>query len=118
VKAAREGGHRQDHGEDGAAVLLAADKDPAAALGDDAPGDAQSQPGALALLFLLSGLLLTHRQILTRIPFRRASTGLGQSVCPRFGFWRPYIMDVIHRYLDCGDQKCGFARVKMHRMRS
>lgn len=31
---------------------------------------------------------------------------------PRFGFWRPYIMDVIYRYLDCGDMKCGFARVK------
>jgi len=30
----------------------------------------------------------------------------------RFGFWRPYVMDVIHRYLDCGDLRCGFARVK------
>ena len=30
----------------------------------------------------------------------------------RFGFWRPYVMEVIHRYLDCGDLHCGFARVK------
>ena len=28
------------------------------------------------------------------------------------GFWRPYVMDVIHRYLECGDLHCGFARVK------
>jgi hypothetical protein len=31
---------------------------------------------------------------------------------PHFGFWRPHVMDVIHRYLDCGDLHCGFARVK------
>jgi len=30
----------------------------------------------------------------------------------RYGFFRPYIMDVIYRYLDCGDLHCGFARVK------
>jgi len=30
----------------------------------------------------------------------------------RFGFWRPYVMDVIRRYLDCGDLHFGFARVK------
>jgi hypothetical protein len=30
----------------------------------------------------------------------------------RFGFWRPYVMDVIQRYLDCGDLHFGFARVK------
>ncbi len=30
----------------------------------------------------------------------------------RFGFWRAYVMDVIHRYLDCGDLHFGFARVK------
>ena len=29
-----------------------------------------------------------------------------------FGFWRPYVTDVIHRYLDCGDLHFGFARVK------
>ncbi len=29
-----------------------------------------------------------------------------------FGYWRPYVMDVIHRYLDCGDLHCGFSRVK------
>jgi hypothetical protein len=29
-----------------------------------------------------------------------------------FGFWRSHIKDVIHRYLDCGDLHCGFARVK------
>jgi hypothetical protein len=30
----------------------------------------------------------------------------------RYGYWRPYIMDVIYRYLDCGDVHFGFARVK------
>ena len=30
----------------------------------------------------------------------------------RYGFWRPYVMEVIYRYLDCGDLRCGFARVK------
>ncbi len=30
----------------------------------------------------------------------------------RYGFWRPYVKDVILRYLDCGDLHCGFARVK------
>ncbi len=30
----------------------------------------------------------------------------------RFGFWRPYIMDVIFKYLDCGDLHSGFARVR------
>ncbi len=30
----------------------------------------------------------------------------------RFGFWRPYVTDVIQRYLDCGDLHFGFARVK------
>jgi len=29
-----------------------------------------------------------------------------------YGFWRPYIEKVICRYLDCGDLKNGFARVK------
>jgi hypothetical protein len=48
VEAAREGGHRQGHGEDGTAVLLAADQDLAAVFGDDALGDAQSQPGSPA----------------------------------------------------------------------
>lgn len=31
---------------------------------------------------------------------------------PKYGFWRPYVMDVIYRYLDCGDPHFGFARVK------
>jgi len=29
-----------------------------------------------------------------------------------YGYWRPYIMDVILRYLDCGDLHFGFARVR------
>jgi hypothetical protein len=28
-----------------------------------------------------------------------------------YGFWRPYVMEVIYRYLDCGDLHFGFARV-------
>jgi hypothetical protein len=30
----------------------------------------------------------------------------------KYGFWRPYVMDVIYRYLDCGDPHFGFARIK------
>ena len=30
----------------------------------------------------------------------------------RYGYWRPYIMTVIYRYLDCGDLHMGFARVR------
>jgi len=29
-----------------------------------------------------------------------------------YGRWQPYVSDVIHRYLDCGDLHCGFARVR------
>jgi hypothetical protein len=29
---------------------------------------------------------------------------------PRYGFWRPYVTDVIYRYLECGDLHFGFAR--------
>ena len=29
-----------------------------------------------------------------------------------YGSWRPYVSEVILRYLDCGDLHCGFARVK------
>ena len=28
----------------------------------------------------------------------------------RYGFYRPYVMQVIHRYLDCGILHNGFAR--------
>jgi len=31
----------------------------------------------------------------------------------QYGFWRPYIEQVIYRYLDCGDLHNGFARVKL-----
>jgi hypothetical protein len=30
----------------------------------------------------------------------------------RYGFWRPYVTDVIYRYLECGDLHLGFARVR------
>ena len=30
----------------------------------------------------------------------------------QYGFWRPYVEQVIYRYLDCGDLHNGFARVK------
>ncbi|MFH1953746.1 MAG: hypothetical protein ABIL06_19275 [Pseudomonadota bacterium] len=29
-----------------------------------------------------------------------------------YGCWRPHALDVIYRYLDCGDLYFGFARVK------
>jgi hypothetical protein len=31
----------------------------------------------------------------------------------QYGFWRPYVEQVIYRYLDCGDLHNGFARVKL-----
>ena len=30
----------------------------------------------------------------------------------QYGFWRPYVKEVIYRYLNCGDLHFGFARVK------
>jgi hypothetical protein len=30
----------------------------------------------------------------------------------QYGFWRPYLEKVVYRYLDCGDLRNGFARVK------
>ena len=30
----------------------------------------------------------------------------------RYGHRRPYIMDVVYKYLDCGDLHFGFARIK------
>ena len=30
----------------------------------------------------------------------------------KYGFWRPHVIDVIYKYLDCGDLHFGFARVK------
>jgi hypothetical protein len=30
----------------------------------------------------------------------------------QYGFWQPYVEQVIYRYLDCGDLHNGFARVK------
>ena len=35
-----------------------------------------------------------------------------ESYEPKYGFWRPYVMNVIYRYLDCGDPHFGFARVR------
>ena len=29
----------------------------------------------------------------------------------RYGFWRPYLKEVIYRYLECGDLHRGFARL-------
>jgi hypothetical protein len=29
-----------------------------------------------------------------------------------YGYWRPHVLNVIQKYLDCGDPHLGFARVK------
>ena len=29
-----------------------------------------------------------------------------------YGYWRPHVLDVMQKYLDCGDPQLGFARVK------
>jgi len=34
---------------------------------------------------------------------------------PRLDFWRNYVMNVIYKYLDCGDLHMGFARVRCFR---
>ena len=44
--------------------------------------------------------------------FEQLETVWDERYQSRFGFWRPYVMDVIHRFLDCGDLHFGFARVK------
>ena len=31
---------------------------------------------------------------------------------PKYGYWRPHIMDVIYKFLGCGDPHPGFARIK------
>lgn len=31
---------------------------------------------------------------------------------PKYGYWRPYVMDVIYKFLDCGDPHLGFVRVR------
>jgi ribosomal protein S27E len=38
--------------------------------------------------------------------------GYDEQFSRQCGFWRPYIAQVIYRYLDCGDLQHGFARVK------
>jgi len=38
--------------------------------------------------------------------------GYDEQFSRQYGFWRPYIAQVIYRYLDCGDLQHGFARVK------
>lgn len=30
----------------------------------------------------------------------------------KYGYWRPYVIEVIYKFLDCGDPHRGFARVK------
>jgi hypothetical protein len=30
-----------------------------------------------------------------------------------YGFFRPIIKEVVERYLDCGNPKCGFARIRI-----
>ena len=44
--------------------------------------------------------------------FEQLETVWGERYQRRFGFWRPSVMDVIQRYLDCGNLHFGFARVK------
>jgi len=38
--------------------------------------------------------------------------GYDEQFSRQYGFWRPYIEQVIYRYLDCGNLRNGFARVK------
>jgi len=44
--------------------------------------------------------------------FEQLETVWDERYQSRFGFWRPYVTDVIRRYLDCADLHFGFARVK------
>ena len=32
----------------------------------------------------------------------------------QYGFWRPYVTDIFYKFMNCGDPKLGFARVKCH----
>ena len=51
MEIAREGGHRQDDGENRTAAFFAADQDLAAVFGHDTLGDTQSQTRAFAFGF-------------------------------------------------------------------
>jgi len=31
-----------------------------------------------------------------------------------YGYLRPIVQEVVEKYLDCGNPKCGFARIKCH----
>jgi len=44
--------------------------------------------------------------------FRASGTGLWRSVLKKIRFFRPYVKQVIYRYLDCGILHNGFTRVK------
>jgi hypothetical protein len=42
-----------------------------------------------------------------RVNFEQLETVWDERYQRRFGFWRPYVTDVIRRYLDCGDLHLG-----------
>ena len=35
-----------------------------------------------------------------------------------YGYFRPIVKDVVEKYLDCGNPKCGFARIRCPRCRA
>jgi len=46
-----------------------------------------------------------------RGPLRRTRARLGRRYEREHGFWRPVFRQVVEQFLDCGDLRCGFARL-------
>jgi hypothetical protein len=44
--------------------------------------------------------------------FEKLESDWSERYAQHYGFWRPYVLNVIYRYLECGDLHCGFARVR------
>ena len=45
--------------------------------------------------------------------FEQLETVWDECYQSHFGFWRPYVMDVNQRYLDCGDLHCCSRRAEL-----
>jgi len=67
------------------------------------------------LLFRTAELLHKQRKLYYRCVedyFETFVQNYDEHFSRQYGFWRPYVEQVINRYLDCGDLHNGFARVK------
>ena len=60
-------------------------------------------------------MLITRRAVLYRVLFHyvdRFLTEYEQCFEKEYGFLRAIIKEVVERYLDCGNPRCGFTRIR------